>query len=375
MYFDPRLIFALAVLAALFGGLLAYVLVRKRKCNADATVQVTKGTASDSRTHGDVAITGAAITAEPLAPQARPRPGLSHGLTKTTVYLQSALDRLFANSQGDAFYQDLEDVLLSADVGITITDELISKLRKNWGVRIPERRALVSEMRSLLEHSMPELPSPAAAQGRAHKKPHVVMIVGINGVGKTTTVGKLCQQLMTQGNKVLVGAADTFRAAATEQLRQWVERTGAQGVFQKEGSDPSAVAFDTVQSAVAKQFDYCLVDTAGRLHTKHNLMDELQKMKRVMGKALDGAPHDVWLVVDGATGQNALNQAREFHRALGLTGIIVTKLDGSAKGGVLLSIVSELKVPVILVGVGEGAEDLISFNRKEYLSTLLDGLA
>ncbi len=368
MEFDFNLVMVLAAV----GGLLGFGIARLIR----AKIIRTKITPKTKVQVGEVLAVPVPVAA-PIAVQAPQKAAtLGQGLGKTTKFLQSAIDRLFTGQEGEAFYQDLEETLLSADVGITLTENIVNELRKIWGLKRPNRQELAGVLNGLMANALPELPIPAFLAGGASQggQPHVIMMVGINGVGKTTTVGKLAHRYVNKGQKVVVGAADTFRAAATDQLRQWVDRAGAEGIFQKDGADPSAVAFDTVQAAVARKADLCLVDTAGRLHTKQNLMYELQKMKRVMGKAQNGAPHDVWLTVDGATGQNAVNQAVEFHKALGLTGIVVTKLDGTAKGGVLLSVVNAIGVPVILVGVGEGVEDLISFDRQEYLKELLAGL-
>jgi fused signal recognition particle receptor len=280
---------------------------------------------------------------------------------------------LFAGSQGEQFFGDMEEVLLTADIGIDFTERVVGDLKKSFGVRLPERNELKAKLHDILLSQLAGWNS-ASGVPSADAHPRVIMIAGVNGAGKTTTIAKLCQRFQAEGQTVLVGAADTFRAAAIEQLKTWVERIGVEGVFQKEGSDPSAVAFDSVQAAVSRKVDVCLIDTAGRLHTKANLMEELKKMKRVITKAMPGAPHDVWLVVDGSTGQNALNQAREFHQHLALTGIVVTKLDGSAKGGAVLAIASELKVPVVFIGVGESPEDLVPFHGETFVDAILGGL-
>ncbi|MBI3542329.1 MAG: signal recognition particle-docking protein FtsY [Deltaproteobacteria bacterium] len=303
--------------------------------------------------------------AAPLTDEAR----VSKGLGRTKVFFQQTFDKLFTGAKAEAFFGDMEEVLLTADIGIDFTEKIVAALKSSFGMRLPGRDELKARLSDIL---MQQLPGNLGGSVDAH--PRVVLVVGVNGAGKTTTIAKLCQRFQAQGKKVLVGAADTFRAAATEQLRTWVERVGADGVFQKEGSDPSAVAFDSVQAARSRGADVCLIDTAGRLHTKVNLMEELQKMKRVVAKAMPGAPHDVWLVVDGSTGQNALNQAREFNQHLELTGVVVTKLDGSAKGGAVLAIGAELKVPVVFIGVGESPEDLVPFNGKSFVETILEGL-
>ena len=307
---------------------------------------------------------------------------LGAGLSKTALFFQQTLDRVMGGSAGSQFYEDLEEAFLSADVGLDFAESVTLELRKIWGVKIPFRQQLKEALAHVLTQRVPQplFSDVFDYEGLRGAKPRIIMVVGVNGVGKTTTIAKLCHHFKAHGKSVLVGAADTFRAAATEQLKTWVERLGVDGVFQAEGSDPSAVTFDSVQAAQSRGHDICIIDTAGRLHTKVNLMEELQKVKRVIGKALGltGSQSqdfcEVWLVVDGSTGQNALTQAREFHRHLGLTGLIVTKLDGTAKGGALLSITSELNVPVLLIGVGESPEDLIIFERGSFVETILSDL-
>jgi len=311
-----------------------------------------------------------------LVPPAKDQPTsasrVHSGMSRTREYFRGAFDRLFSGSQGSEFFSNLEEVLLSADVGIEYAEKIIQKLKEPYGLRTPSREELKSSLHSVLVSGLPKGMPLLDASSDAH--PHVVMIVGVNGAGKTTTIAKLCALYRAKGRRVLVGAADTFRAAAVEQLKTWVERTGAEGVFQKEGTDPSAVAFDTVAAAVSRKVDLCLVDTAGRLHTKVNLMEELKKMKRVIAKADSTAPHDVWLVVDGSTGQNALRQAKEFHAALSLTGVVVTKLDGSSKGGAVLALSTELGIPIMFIGVGESPEDLVPFDANPFVDAILTGL-
>ena len=303
-----------------------------------------------------------------LIPQVTDEIRVAKGLSRTKVFFQQTFDKLFAGAKGEEFFGEMEEVLLTADIGIDFSEKVIAALKGSFGVTLPGRSELKSKLSGILLSQLP------VTEMSVDAHPRVIMIIGVNGAGKTTTIAKLCQRFQSQGKKVLVGAADTFRAAAIEQLKTWVDRVGADGVFQKEGSDPSAVAFDAVQAAVSRGSDICLIDTAGRLHTKLNLMEELKKMKRVMTKVMPGAPHDVWLVVDGSTGQNALNQAREFHQHLELTGVVVTKLDGSAKGGAVLAITSELKVPIVFIGVGETPEDLVPFNGPRFVDTILEGL-
>lgn len=322
------------------------------------------------------------VTPTPAPPVAAPavltdEQRVGKGLSRTKAFFQQTFDRLFQGSKAEEFFGDMEEVLLTADIGIDFTEKVVADLKQSFGVKLPERQELKGRLKEILESHIPVTNGHSDLKGleaEGATRPHVIMVIGVNGAGKTTTIAKLCQRYQTQGRKVLVGAADTFRAAAVEQLKTWVERVGAEGVFQKEGSDPSAVAFDTVQAAVSRKADVCIIDTAGRLHTKSNLMEELKKMRRVIDKAMPGAPHDVWLVVDGSTGQNALNQAREFHEYLQLTGIVVTKLDGSAKGGAVLAIGAELKVPVVFIGVGESPEDLVPFKAHTFVDAILEGL-
>lgn len=329
------------------------------------------------------AVTPTAPAPAPVAAPPAPAPALTDeqrvtkGLSRTKTFFQQTFDRLFTGSQAEEFFGDMEEVLLTADIGIDFTERVVADLKDSFGMKLPQRDELRSRLSAILEGQLPKTNGHSDFKGLedpAAPRPHVVMIIGVNGAGKTTTIAKLCQRYKAQGKKLLVGAADTFRAAAIDQLKTWLDRTGVEGIFQKEGSDPSAVAFDTVQAAVSRKVDVCLIDTAGRLHTKSNLMEELKKMRRVIDKAMPGAPHDVWLVVDGSTGQNALNQAREFHEHLNLSGIIVTKLDGSAKGGAVLAIGAELKVPVVFIGVGEAPEDLVPFQSKTFIDAILEGL-
>ena len=369
---DQNLYIVLGIVGAVLAAALFFFL--RRRPSSPGTHQSVRyappSPASPSATQQSV-------RSAPAAPA--PKRDLTVGLSKSAQFLQGAIDKLFSHSEGAAFFSDLEETLVTADLGIEFTERLVTSLRKDLGLKVPSREELKARLSQALNVAFPELPLPTALDGATlPQKPWVIMMVGVNGVGKTTTTGKLCSRFRAQNRKVIVGAADTFRAAASEQLQAWVERTGAEGVFQKEGADPAAVAFDAVQAAQNRGADVCIVDTAGRLHTKHNLMDELAKVKRVMAKASTTgaapAPHEVWLTVDGTTGQNALHQAREFHKALTLTGIVITKLDGSARGGIVIPIVEELKVPVVLVGVGEGVDDLLVFDRTQFLQGLLAAL-
>ncbi|MGE5509120.1 MAG: signal recognition particle-docking protein FtsY [Chitinophagales bacterium] len=266
------------------------------------------------------------------------------------------------------FYDELEEILLTADVGVATTGKILAQLKGRLrDERVEDaagaRQVLKSIIRGLLPAEAPELKVSAAG-------PTVVVVVGVNGTGKTTSVGKLAHLLGEDGKKVVLGAADTFRAAAAEQLGIWAQRAGADLVAHQAGSDPAAVAFDAARAALARHADFLLVDTAGRLHTKENLMAELAKIARVLGREIPGAPHEVLLVLDATTGQNALSQARLFGEAAGVTGIVLTKLDGTAKGGVIIAIGDTLGVPVKFVGLGEQAGDLRPFSPEDFVDAL-----
>ena len=257
----------------------------------------------------------------------------------------------------------LEELLISADVGLAASERIITAVRDRARHGESLRDLVKQEIRRIFD----DVPSPAAQNGRA---PHVTLIVGVNGTGKTTTIGKLANLLKASGKAPLICAADTFRAAAVEQLEIWAKRAGVDIVRAREGSDPAAVVFDAIQSGKAKGRDPILVDTAGRLHTRVNLMNELDKIKRVAARAAEGAPHDVLLVLDATVGQNGLAQAREFMTVAGVNGIVLTKLDGTAKGGIAVAIANDLKLPIRYVGVGEGIDDLIPFSPQEYVDAI-----
>lgn len=266
---------------------------------------------------------------------------------------------------------ELEETLLGADLGIRVTEKIMNAVRaqhKKGAIKTPEDAKL--EIRSQLLSIL----SPRSASEAPESEPplQIWMIVGVNGTGKTTTVGKLAARLSGEGKKVLVCAADTFRPAAIEQLAVWADRSGAELIKSKSGVDPSAVLHDALSAAAARGIDVVLVDTAGRLHTKSNLMQELEKMRRVAGRKIPGSPHEVLLVVDATTGQNGLSQAREFKKLMGITGLIVTKLDGTAKGGILFSISQELSIPVQFVGIGESLEDLVEFSPEIFVDSLFN---
>jgi fused signal recognition particle receptor len=257
----------------------------------------------------------------------------------------------------------LEELLISADVGLSATERIITSVRDRARRGESLRELVKDEIRNIFD----DVPAGVVANGQT---PHVTLIVGVNGTGKTTTIGKLANHLKSIGKEPLICAADTFRAAAVEQLEIWATRAGVEMVRAKEGSDPAAVVFDAIQSGKAKGRDPILVDTAGRLHNRVNLMNELDKIKRVAGRAAEGAPHEVLLVLDATVGQNGLAQAREFMNVAGVNGIVLTKLDGTAKGGVAVAIANDLKLPIKYVGVGEGIDDLIPFSPRDYVDAL-----
>ena len=272
----------------------------------------------------------------------------------------------------DSVLDAIEEALVASDIGVETTLKIVDSLE----ARVERDKYLTYD--ELVEFLREEIgilldvdgAAPAEEPFDLSKKPLVVMVVGVNGVGKTTTIGKLAARYKAMGKKVMIGAADTFRAAAVEQLEIWAGRAGVSIVKQGMGSDPASVAFDTVKSAVAKDMDVVLIDTAGRLHNRTDLMNELTKIRNVMRKVVPDAPHEVLLVLDASTGQNAYQQAREFSRATDITSLAITKLDGTAKGGVVIGIVDQLKVPVKFIGVGEGVEDLKVFDRKEFVSSI-----
>lgn len=303
---------------------------------------------------------------------------LDKGLEKTKESFFGKLARAVAGRSkvDDDVLDDLEEVLVTSDVGVDTTLNIIQRIEarveRDKYVTTDELNGILrDEISSLLtENNTDDTEGFVIPKG---KKPYVVMVVGVNGVGKTTTIGKLAYQFKQAGLKVVLGAADTFRAAAVEQIVIWGERVGVPVIKQQMGSDPASVAFDTLQSAIAQDADVVLIDTAGRLHNKKGLMDELSKIKRVMQKLVPDAPHDVMLVLDGSTGQNAFEQAKQFTAATEVTSMAITKLDGTAKGGVVIGISDQFKIPVRYIGLGEGMEDLQPFNRREFVDSLFGG--
>jgi fused signal recognition particle receptor len=303
------------------------------------------------------------------------RESLNKGLEKTKESVFKKISRAIVGKSNvdDDVLDSLEEILISSDVGVNTTLRIIERIQK----RVARDRymgttelnnILREEIASLLEENntgeVKDFSEPLP------NKPHVVMVVGVNGVGKTTTIGKLAFQYKKAGKKVILGAADTFRAAAVDQLVIWSERAGVEIVKQAMGADPASVAYDTMQAAVSRDADLVLIDTAGRLHNKINLMNELTKIRNVMSKVIPGAPHEVLLVLDGSTGQNAFEQARQFTKATEVTGLALTKLDGTAKGGVVLGISDQFKIPVKFIGIGEKVEDLQLFDRQEFVNSL-----
>ena len=292
------------------------------------------------------------------------------GLAKTRAGLLGSLRRLLPGSRKltPELNEELESALLAADVGIAAATALMDAVRDL--VR-QSGEADADSVRAVLKTAMVERLRTDGKAAPALNSFHVILLAGVNGVGKTATAGKLAGLYGQQGKRVVLVAADTFRAAAGEQLALWGRRVGAEVVRQQGGGDPAAVAYDGVAAARARKADVVLVDTAGRLHTKSNLMDELRKVKRTLGKTMPGAPHDVWLILDATVGQNGLAQARQFHEALGVTGVILTKLDGTAKGGIVLAVAGELGLPLRYIGVGEGVEDLQAFEPEAFVEALL----
>jgi len=302
---------------------------------------------------------------------------LNQGLEKTKTSFFDKLSKAIAGKSkvDDDVLDNLEEVLVTSDVGVDTTLNIIKRVQDRVA---RDKYVTTSELNNILRDEIASLLNDNNSSDTEGftipetTRPYVIMVVGVNGVGKTTTIGKLAYQFKQAGLKVYLGAADTFRAAAVEQLVIWSERVGVPIVKQQMGSDPASVAYDTLSSAIANNADVVLIDTAGRLHNKKGLMDELSKIRRVMQKLLPDAPHDVMLVLDGSTGQNAYEQAKQFSAATEVTSLAITKLDGSAKGGVVIGISDQFKIPVRYIGLGEKMEDLQPFNRREFVNTLFD---
>jgi fused signal recognition particle receptor len=302
----------------------------------------------------------------------------SKAIAKTRDSINNRLDIIFEGRKqiDEAFLEQLEEMLISTDIGVSTTMQVLDTIRK--GVSRQEigdlaalKAAMKKELLEILHHSEERGVSDERSVSE-DIKPYVVMVVGVNGVGKTTTIGKLAQRIKTEGNDVLICAADTFRAAASEQLEIWSARAGVPLIQQKQGTDPAAVLFDALRSAKSRNSDVLIVDTAGRLHNKANLMAELEKMKRIAAREVSQAPHETLLVIDAVTGQNGLEQARQFMKAANVTGIVLTKLDGTAKGGIAVAIAKELNLPIRYVGIGEQVDDLMVFDPESYVNSLFN---
>lgn len=337
---------------------------------------------------GEESPTEAAAQAEPelvvtpnLSPETPPQVSfkvrLTQGLSRSRNEIWGKIGGLFrGRKMNQEVIDEIEELLYGADLGPKMVQDILSQLEEHHDQELSEEdfkgvllKYLDSKMAPVQKKQETSLYNITKNTGQG---PKVVMIVGVNGAGKTTTIGKLATKLTREGAKVVVGACDTFRAAAVDQLQVWCERSGAEMIRAKEGANPSGVGYDALQAAISQQADYCLLDTAGRLHTKENLMEELKKSKNVLAKLDPNAPHEVLLVLDAITGQNALKQAQEFNKALGLTGLIFTKCDGSSKAGSAIGIVDDLQVPLTYIGVGEGVDDLDQFNLDQYLKALVD---
>ena len=298
---------------------------------------------------------------------------LSEGLAKTRDAVRGSLDRLLRRAADPALLEEFEEALIASDLGARVVARVMERLKKQLQGTDASQAGLVQQTLrdTLLDVLTPVQGLSLEALLAKGPKPFVILAVGVNGVGKTTVIAKIAQRLVQAGKVPLLVAADTFRAAAIDQLQVWADRVGVDVIRHRHGSDPAAVAFDGITAAKARQVDVVLIDTAGRLHTKSNLMEELRKITRVIAQECPGAPHEVLLVLDATVGQNALAQARQFHQTVGVTGLVLTKLDGTARGGIVVAIAEELKLPVRLIGVGESAEDIQDFQSEAFVDALL----
>lgn len=335
---------------------------------------------AESIEEGDIKLNEAieTVTSEPEAIETKSGffTRLKNGLVKTRQSFTESLANLVIGRKeiDDDLLDELEMILLTADIGVEATDKIIQNLTDQVSRKeLKDPAALITSLKSQLQSMLEPVTAPLSVQNMAaDNKPFVILMVGVNGVGKTTTIGKLAKKFQNEGKSVMLAAGDTFRAAAVEQLQTWGERNQVPVISQKTGADSAAVIFDAIQSATAKKIDVLIADTAGRLHTQSNLMEELKKVKRVMQKVDDTAPHEVMLVLDAGTGQNAINQAQQFHEAVNLTGLTLTKLDGTAKGGIVFALADKLHIPVRFIGVGEAIDDLREFNAKDFAEALFD---
>ncbi|MEE9543706.1 MAG: signal recognition particle-docking protein FtsY [Thermodesulfobacteriota bacterium] len=291
--------------------------------------------------------------------------GIKNKLARSHNAIAGAIESALSGEGRDECLEKLEEALILSDVGVKSSMEIVDALREDFGNWDSEQ--IKARLRDDIHRVLKEVEGPLEPVGT----PYVIMVLGVNGVGKTTTIGKLASRYTQEGKTVVLAAADTFRAAAAEQLELWAQKSGSIIIKHKDGGDPGAVAFDAIKSAMARKADVLIIDTAGRLHTKVNLIEELKKIKRVVEREYPGAPHENLLVLDASTGQNALNQAKIFNEAVGVNGIALTKLDGTAKGGIIVAIARELKIPIRLIGVGEGIDDLKDFDAREFVDALI----
>ncbi|AEY65985.1 signal recognition particle-docking protein FtsY [Clostridium sp. BNL1100] len=294
---------------------------------------------------------------------------LKEGLQKTRKSITEKIDQVLVSfgKVDEELFDELEEILITSDIGIETTMRVIEDLKE----KVKERKIIdPKEVKGLLKETLKEILEKGGNEMKLNTKPSVIIVIGVNGVGKTTSIGKIANLYKSQGKKVLLAAGDTFRAAAIDQLEVWAQRVGTEIIMQKEGSDPAAVIFDAVQAAKSRNADLLICDTAGRLHTKKNLMEELKKVSRVLDRELPGADKETLLVLDATTGQNAISQAKTFSETSDITGIVLTKLDGTAKGGIVVAIKSELDIPVKLIGVGEQLDDLQKFDAEEFVEAL-----